>query len=274
MTKRLPTVTIVTPSFNQAVYLDRTLSSVIAQREQVHEYFVLDGGSTDGSRQLIEKRGSQIDYWVSEKDAGQSDAIAKGFARATGDILFWLNSDDLLLPGAIARVREAFAANPTWDVLTGWSVFIDAKDVVTRVNTVPGESRAWARHGILHVCQQTCYFRKDLYERVGGIDEELHCSMDVDLWLKFLEAGATWGHVPHLLGAFRLHDLMKGRTWEERYERERHVVAARHPWFPTRISSVSPARLAYLAMRAWGLLSPRQRGLLGLVGKPVGAIEA
>ena len=274
MTKPLPTVTIVTPSFNQAVYLDRTLSSVIAQREQVHEYFVLDGGSTDGSRQLIEKRGSQIDYWVSEKDAGQSDAIAKGFARATGDILFWLNSDDLLLPGAIARVREAFAANPTWDVLTGWSVFIDAKDVVTRVNTVPGESRAWARHGILHVCQQTCYFRKDLYERVGGIDEELHCSMDVDLWLKFLEAGATWGHVPHLLGAFRLHDLMKGRTWEERYERERHVVAARHPWFPTRISSVSPARLAYLAMRAWGLLSPRQRGLLGLVGKPVGAIEA
>ena len=269
-----PTITIVTPSYNQAAYLERTLLSVISQRDHVHEYFVLDGGSTDGSRELIQKHAAHIDYWVSEKDGGQSAAIDAGFARATGDIVFWLNSDDLLLPGAVARVREAFAAHPTWDVLTGWSVFVDADDIITRVNTVPGESRAWARHGILHVCQQTCYFRRSLYERVGGLDRSLHCSMDVDLWLKFFEHGATWGHVPNLLGGFRLHELMKGRTLEERYERERHVVAARYPWFPTRLPAVSPARLAYRATRAWGLLSPRQRKLLRLVGKPVRAIES
>src|SRR3954464_10650369 len=99
-----PPLSIIPPSYNQAQFLDQTLRSVISQREQVHEYFVYDGGSTDGSRELIEKYSPQIDHWVSEKDAGQPDVLARGFARATGDYLAWVNSDDVYMPGALKRV--------------------------------------------------------------------------------------------------------------------------------------------------------------------------
>src|SRR5436305_2105639 len=106
------TISVVTPSYNQVRYVEQTLRSVISQREDVHEYFVLDGGSTDGSADVIRRYAGRIDYWVSEKDKGQSDAIHKGFSRATGDVLCWLNSDDLFLPGALRKVREAFDRHP------------------------------------------------------------------------------------------------------------------------------------------------------------------
>ena len=112
-------ITVVTPSFNQARFLDETLRSVLAQRDEIHEFFVIDGGSTDASVEIIRRYDSQIDWWVSEADAGQADAIHKGFSRAHGDVLYWINSDDVLLPGAIARVRQAFDANPHWDAGTG-----------------------------------------------------------------------------------------------------------------------------------------------------------
>lgn len=266
----LPTVTIVTPSFNQAAFLRTTLESVLAQRAEVHEYFVFDGGSTDGSREIIETLSDGIDFWTSQKDDGQSDAIARGFARATGDILFWVNSDDVILPGAIRRVREAFSAHPNWDVLTGWSVFLDEHNVITQVNHVPRESLAWTKRGVLHVCQQTCYFRRSLYERVGGIDVGLHCSMDVDLWLKFFEGNARWGHIPQLLGGFRQHATMKGRTWDKRYEEERLIVAARYPWFPTRGRTLSPASWAYRISRlASRMSSSQQRADRRLVGRDI-----
>jgi len=104
-----PSITIVTPSFNQAAYLEKTIQSVLAQRADIHEYFVLDGGSTDDSVEIINKYASQIDYWVSRPDGGQADAIRQGFERATGDVLAWLNSDDLLLPGAIQKPRSSRA---------------------------------------------------------------------------------------------------------------------------------------------------------------------
>jgi glycosyltransferase involved in cell wall biosynthesis len=117
----LPTISVVTPSYNQAAYLEATLRSVIAQRRDVDEYFVLDGGSSDGSAAIIDRHAAAIDHWHSQPDGGQAAAIADGFARATGDILFWINSDDLVAPAAVARVRRAFAEHPEWDVLTGYS---------------------------------------------------------------------------------------------------------------------------------------------------------
>ena len=123
-------ITVVTPSFNQARFLEETLASVIAQRDEIHEYFVLDGGSTDGSQDVIRRYEKKIDYWISEKDKGQSDAIARGFARATGDILYWINSDDVLLPGALKKVRQLFASDPNLAVTTGWQVLIDGNSNV------------------------------------------------------------------------------------------------------------------------------------------------
>ena len=261
-----PRISVVTPSFNQAQYLEETIQSVLRQRDDIDEYIVMDGGSKDGSVEIIRKYADQIDYWQSERDGGQGDAIRRGFERAQGDILFWVNSDDLMAPGAAARVREAFQRHPMWDVLTGYSVFVDAESRITAVNCTPGESRWWASQGVLHVCQQTCYFTKAFYERVGGIDPSLHCALDTELWLRFFEAGATWGHIPAVLGGFRLHGEMKGLTWTESYERERHTVARRHPWFPTRPSPFTVGRILYRAQRAAGMLMGRDAWTQRLLG--------
>ncbi|MFA7235534.1 MAG: glycosyltransferase family 2 protein [Phycisphaeraceae bacterium] len=223
----LPTLSIVTPSYNQAKYLDETIRSVLCQRDQVHEYFVIDGGSTDESASVIQKYASQIDHWVSEKDKGQSDAIQKGFSRATGDILYWLNSDDVLLPGALAKVRQAFADHPRWDVLTGYGCWIDADSRITKVFRMGRESARLARGGCMHVCQQTCFFKREIYERVGGLNLDLHCIMDVELWARMFEAGAVWGLVPQYLAGFRRHDLAKGSAWSKEYADE-HVWAVEH----------------------------------------------
>jgi len=227
-----PTITVVTPSYNQARFLKETLESIRAQHPDVHEHFVFDGGSTDASAEIIRAHEAHLACWESAKDNGQADAIAKGFARATGDILCWLNSDDVFLPGALARVRAAFACHPDWDVLTAWHVQMDAGSRVLAAWRMPAESEALARAGVMHVCQQTCFFRRALYERVGGLDTALHCVMDRDLWLRFFRAGAVWGHIPAYLAGFRQHAETKNATWTAKYEEERQLARRRYPEFP------------------------------------------
>ena len=224
-------ITIVTPSFNQARFLDETLRSVLAQRDEIHEYFVIDGGSTDGSADVIRRYEDGIDYWVSEKDAGQADAIHKGFSRATGDVLYWLNSDDVLLPGAIARVRRAFDENPNWDALTAWHVRMDADSRILTMHRIPAENPRLARWGMHHVNQQTCYFKRALYERVGPIDEKLHCVLDTELWSRMFDVNSTWGHIPQYLGAFRQHAAAKGSSWNDAYAREEQWMREKYPQY-------------------------------------------
>jgi glycosyltransferase involved in cell wall biosynthesis len=224
-----PKITIVTPSFNQARYLEETLRSVFSQRKFIHEYFVLDGGSTDGSPEIIRKYADRIDYWVSQKDRGQPDAIHQGFARATGDWLAWLNSDDLYLPGAIERIARAVEAHPDWDVITGWHARIDARSRIVSVHRMPVESARWARWGVTHVNQQTCFFRRSLYEKVGPIRQDLHCVLDTELWFRFFDAGAQWGVVNDYVAAFRMHETAKGQAWLAEYEKEFRLMDAQHP---------------------------------------------
>ena len=230
MTSFSVTISIVTPSFNQARFLDETLRSVLAQRDHIHEFFVIDGGSTDGSVDIIRKYESQIDYWVSEKDSGQADAIHKGFSRATGDVLYWINSDDVLLPNAIWQVREAFEWHD-WDALTAWHVRMDAESRIISTHRIPSENPRWARWGLHHVNQQTCYFKRALYERVGPIDPKLHCVLDTELWSRMFDAGSTWGHIPQYLGAFRQHAEAKGSSWNEAYAREEQWMRDNYPQY-------------------------------------------
>lgn len=225
----LPTVTIVTPSFNQAKYLEATLRSVASQRTAVHEYFVLDGGSTDGSADLIRRYDGFIDYWTSEKDKGQSDAIRRGFERATGDFLFWLNSDDVLMPGVVAKVRQALADQPDVDVITGYHAWIDADDVVTAMHRSPRESAAWARWGVLRVAQPTCFFRRSLYEKIGGVRLDLHCVMDHELWFRMFDAGVKWARLPQYVAGFRVHEVSKGSSWKQRYDQEYRMMDQEYP---------------------------------------------
>ncbi len=226
-------ITVVTPSYNQAKFLDETLRSVLSQRDQIHEYFVLDGGSTDGSADIIRRYAEKggIDYWHSQKDKGQSDAIHQGFVRATGDYLAWINSDDVFLPGALRRVREAIERNPHWDALTGHYVRIDAESRILSQHRFPAESARMARWGVIHVSQQTCFFRKSLYDRLGGLDLSLHCVMDTELWIRMFDAGSTWGYVPAYLAGFRIHETAKGSSWLKEYDEEGNSLHMRYPQY-------------------------------------------
>ena len=250
-------ITIVTPSYNQGPFLEETLRSVISQREFVHEYFVIDGGSTDGSVDLIKEYAGQIDYWVSEKDTGQADAIAKGFSRATGDVLAWINSDDVYLPRAIARVKAAFEANPRWDALTAYHVRMDAESRIVSMHRIPGEKPSAAWWGMHHVNQQTCFFKKSVYEQVGGMNLSQHCVLDTDLWNRMFDAGTTWGHIPEYLASFRGHAHAKGAPdskWAKAYAAEEQLMREK---FPQYCADNFKHRLGLLWYRAAQILSGR-----------------
>lgn len=234
MRQALPTITLVTPSYNQGTFIGETLRSVIEQREDVREYFVLDGGSDDGSREIIERYAGRIDFWRSARDDGQGAAIVEGFRRATSDIIGWLNSDDVLIPGALRRVREAFARHPEWDVISGWDVLIDEASNILRVRR-PGAQTPWAaRWGVTHVSQPTCFFRRDFYVKVGGLNPDLGVVLDTELWLRMLRLGSGWGHIPGVLAAFRKHRQSKGARWLDKWASEQRILAAKYPEYCNR----------------------------------------
>lgn len=218
------------PSFNQARFLEEAIGSVLSQRDRVKEFFVLDGGSTDGSCAIIERYADRIDWWRSGPDGGQSNAIADGFARATGDVLTWLNSDDALLPGAVDALLDCFDADPALGLVEGDTVVVDGDSRVIRCDRRAGPSRWWMRHGYLRIHQPSAFFRRDVYERVGGVDRSLHCVMDTELWYRILyESSAK--RLGRYCGVHRIHGEAKGSAdaWNARYQAERDGLAERYP---------------------------------------------
>ena len=202
-----PTISIVTPSYNQAQFLERTIESVLTQGYERLEYFVQDGASNDGSADVLRRYDGRLG-WVTEPDDGQADAINRGFARSGGEIMAWLNSDDMLLPGTLRYVGRFFAENPEVDVIYGHRVLIDQDDGEIGRWVVPphdGETLRW----VDTVPQETMFWRRRLWERVGGVDASFQFAMDWDLILRFLEADATFVRVPRFLGAFRVHQDQK-----------------------------------------------------------------
>lgn len=238
-------LTVVTPSYNQAAYLEQTLRSVIGQREFVHEYFVLDGGSNDGSADIIRTYEGHIDWWVSQTDRGQCDAIHRGFERATGDVLYWLNSDDVLLPGALEKVHAAYDADQSLDVVTGWGVAIDGQGRIISMKRRVHDSPRWAALGYLRATQPCTFFRRSLYEGVGGLDLELHCVLDTELWYKMFRAGSKWGGIDDYVAAYRLHGEAKGTVLTDRYRAEREILKERYPDLVGRRMRHTLGRLAY-----------------------------
>jgi glycosyltransferase involved in cell wall biosynthesis len=225
MLSSMPRVSIVTPSFNQAQFLEQTMRSILGQDYPEIEYIVIDGGSTDGSVELIRRHERELAYWVSERDSGQSAAINKGFARATGEILAWVNSDDLLAPSAV-RLAVAFLADDAQvGLIYGDRLHIDARGNVIGINRMPAYYPVMLRRNIT-LPQETVFFRRDAFHRAGGLDETLKFSMDFDLWCRMAKV-TSLRHIPAFLGLFREHDESKSMNAAV-YEREHEEVFARY----------------------------------------------
>ena len=178
-----PLVTIVTPSFNQAEFLEQTLHSVLAQDYHPVEYFVVDGGSTDGSQEIIERYRKRLSWCVSEPDAGQGDAINKGLSRAGGEIVAWINSDDVYLPGAISRAAAALQESPQLGM-----VFSDAVTINGRGNLLNIlQFGDWGLNELVSfriICQPAVFMRRSVLERAGFLDPSYHYLLDHHLWVR------------------------------------------------------------------------------------------
>lgn len=202
-------ISIVTPSFNQSVFLERTLESVLAQHYPNLEYYVQDGGSTDGTLDVLRRYGSQLTGWVSSPDKGQSNAINIGFSKTSGEIMAWLNSDDILLPGTLAFVADFFSRHPEVDVIYGHRILINPDGMEIGRWMLPEHDDnilSWADF----VPQETMFWRRRIWEKAGGkIDESLDFAIDWDLLLRFREAGAHFSRVNRFLGGFRIHPTQK-----------------------------------------------------------------
>lgn len=204
-----PQVTVVTPSFQQAEFLERTMLSVIGQDYPNLEYFVMDASSTDGSVEIIERHEDALAAWVSEPDTGPADAINKGFRLGSGDIMAWLNSDDVWMPGSLAYVVRYFQKHPEVDAVYGHRLMIDERDNQVGHWTMPPhdpEMLLWADY----IPQETLFWRRELWERTGGrLDESYKFAFDWELLLRFQRAGANLVRIPYFTGCFRVHEAQK-----------------------------------------------------------------
>jgi glycosyltransferase involved in cell wall biosynthesis len=207
-----PKISIVTPSFKQGAFIEETLLSVIDQQYPNLEYFVQDGASDDGTVDVLKLYEGRITGWESKPDGGQSQAINAGFARTSGEIMAWLNSDDLLLPGALATVIEYFNRHPEVDVVYGDRLLIDENGMQIGRWIMPGHDSA-VLSWVDYVPQETMFWRRRIWDQVGGhIDESFRFAMDWDLLIRFRDVGAKFKHIPQFLGAFRIHQHQKTST--------------------------------------------------------------
>ena len=209
-----PRISVVTPSFQQGRYVARTMRSVIGQNYPNLEYIVQDGGSTDGTLETLLQFEDRLTVLTSEPDNGQADAINRGFNHSTGEIMAWLNSDDMYLPGALAYVARYFAAHPDVDVVYGNRLMIDALDGEVGAWILPKHDD-WILTLVDYVPQETLFWRRSIWEAAGGrLDTDFDYAIDWDLLLRFRAAGATIVRLPRFIGAFRVHDEQKTSAQE------------------------------------------------------------
>jgi glycosyltransferase involved in cell wall biosynthesis len=226
----LPLVSIVTPSYNQARYLEETIQSVLNQDYPNIEYLIVDGGSTDGSVEIIKRYADDPHsqqkgdtqrrvWWVSEKDQGQTDAINKGFAQARGEILAWINSDDTYLPGAVSEAVAFLQSHPEAGMVYGDANLIDEHNDILGRFPARQTSYRLLRRGYVHIPQQAAFFRAELWRKVGPLDPSFYFAMDFDLWVRIARL-APLQYRPGLWANFRLHGegksvIADNRCWPE-----------------------------------------------------------
>lgn len=239
----LPKISIVTPSYNQGEFLDEAIRSVLSQDYPNLEYVVIDGKSSDGSGEIIRKHQAKLKYWVCEPDQGQYDAINKGFAHTTGEIMAWLNSDDKYTPWALSVVADIFRVFPQVEWITsvhplGWNsrgqaMAVDFTGGFNRESFFRGGNfPVKGSHGRRWIQQESTFWRRSLWERAGGrLDCSLELAADFELWARFHEHATLYG-VSSLLGGFRTHGQQKSVLYRERYLREAEQALRRYGKWP------------------------------------------
>ena len=224
-----PLISIITPSYGQGEFIERTILSILNQDYPNLEYYIQDGGSKDGTVDVLKRHEKSLAGWESRKDNGQSHAINLGFSKTSGEIMGWLNSDDLMLPNALNLIAAYFDQHPDIDVVYGNRLIINADDMDIGVWILPGhnsEILSW----VDYVPQETLFWRRRLWDKIGShIDESFKFAMDWDLLVRFRDAGGKFGHLPNLISAFRIHDGQKtsaliSTTGYQEMDRIRHLI--------------------------------------------------
>jgi len=214
----------VTPSYNQAKFLEQTIQSVLEQDYTRLEYLVVDGQSTDNSVEIIKRHADKLTWWVSEKDAGQGDAVNKGIARAKGDIIAWLNSDDYYLPGTISAVVKVFEENPDVVMIYGDMLAVDEQG--RTINTLKYKQLTLQDLLCFQIIgQPSVFFRRAVFEKTSGLDTTFHFLLDHHLWIRIAQQGKIL-HVSQIWSAARYHAEAKNRAKAAEFGREAFRILA------------------------------------------------
>ncbi|ARP95093.1 glycosyl transferase [Bordetella genomosp. 13] len=221
--EKLPKLTVVTPSYNQARFLERTILSVLNQGYPDLEYIIMDGGSTDGSVEIIRKYEAHLAHWESTRDRGQSHAINKGFEMATGEYLAWQNSDDLYCPGALVKLGRAALRERSATLISGNMYIADSENRIFRQVSYTPMSRADLTAICASIPNQVAIFRRDALLRHGLLDEGMRYCMDLELWSRLLRDGPNVV-VPEARGVYTAHAETKTSTMLDVLDSERDVI--------------------------------------------------
>lgn len=234
----LPKISVITPSYNQAEYLERTILSVIEERYPKLEFIIIDGGSTDGSVDIIKKYESHIDYWISEPDNGQTYAINKGLKKATGEWIAWQNSDDIYYPGAFMTLAEAAGKKPNVGLIVGDMNLIDEKDHLIRdLHFVTPSFMSMVAEGMIF-SNQAAFWKRSVHDELGYLDETLDLGFELDWFLRLTKHVKGYA-TNQCLGAFRIHSSAKTQMFVVRNLAAMSLVRDRHN------ANISPVKKSF-----------------------------